>query len=197
MDCHVVDTHPFAQLMDDELLGILTQLHTKLETQLPMLRAEARERKEDHPEVPPVWHANIAKVLFSADRIQHRVAELAAKISEDYKGKQILAVGLLKGSFIFASDLLRRLLVPYTIEFIAVSSYEGTESSGNVKVKMDLNSDPIGKHVLVLEDLIDTGITLKWIKEHIASKSPASVRIACLLDKKERRKAEGKRFVSR
>jgi len=99
-------------------------------------------------------------------------------------------VGLLKGSFIFASDLLRRLLVPYTIEFIAVSSYEGTESSGNVKVKMDLNSDPIGKHVLVLEDLIDTGITLKWIKEHIASKSPASVRIACLLDKKERRKAE-------
>jgi hypoxanthine phosphoribosyltransferase len=106
-----------------------------------------------------------------------------------YAGSEIIVVGLLKGAFIFVADLLRDLTVNYKIDFMVVSSYAGT-TSGNIRLKQDLEVDPHGKHILVVEDLIDTGKTLKWMKEHLQTKAPASVRIACLLDKAERREVD-------
>jgi hypoxanthine phosphoribosyltransferase len=98
-------------------------------------------------------------------------------------------VGLLKGAFVFVSDLLRDLRVSHKVDFMVVSSYSGT-TSGNLVLKQDLGLDPDGKHVLVVEDLIDTGKTLKFMKEHLQTKNPKSVRIACLLDKTERREVD-------
>jgi len=138
--------------------------------------------------LPQQWRVNIDKVLFTEQAIQGRVRELAAQISKEYAGKSILCVGLLKGAFVFTSDLTRYLTVPYQIDFMAVSSYgHGTTSSGSVKLKKDLDIDPRGKHILVIEDLIDTGNTLAWMLKHLASKDCASVKLCCLLDKKSRR----------
>jgi hypoxanthine phosphoribosyltransferase len=101
----------------------------------------------------------------------------------------LIVVGLLKGAFVFVSDLLRDLRVSHKIDFMVVSSYHGT-TSGNLVLKQDLSLDPDGKHVLVIEDLIDTGKTLKFMKEHLLTKNPKSVKIACLLDKTERREVD-------
>jgi len=131
---------------------------------------------------------NIDVVLFTQEEIQAKVKEMAVKISSEYKDKSIICVGLLKGAFVFTSDLCRHLTVPYQVDFMAVSSYgSSTESSGNVKIKKDIDIDPKGKHVLIIEDLIDTGNTLHWIQKHITSKDCASVKIVCLLDKTSRR----------
>jgi len=130
------------------------------------------------------WGVNMKEVLFTEDVIQAKVKEMAALISRDYAGKKILAVGLLKGAFIFLADLLRHMTVPYVTDFMSVSSYSGTSSTGSIKLKKDVDIDPTGLHVLVVEDLIDTGNTLHWIKHHFEGKQVASVRIACLLNKK-------------
>jgi len=137
---------------------------------------------------PAAWRGNILAVLFTESEIQRKVGEMAEQINKEYAGRSIIVVGLLKGAFVFCADLVRRLSVPYQLDFMAVSSYgHGRQSSGNVRLKKDLDIDPRGQHILICEDLIDTGTTLAWIQRHLASKECASVRIACLLDKRARR----------
>jgi len=113
---------------------------------------------------------------------------MALQISKDFEGKNLLCVGILTGAVCFMTDLLKHMLVPYQIDFMSISSYgKGTTSSGSVNVKQDLSHDPSGKHVLIIEDLIDTGNTLKWLKSYLMTKNCASVKLCTLLDKKARR----------
>lgn len=157
------------------------------------VETKMQKSQEDLKNIPACWAENIERVLFTSDEIQEKVKELAAIISRDYAGKEVLCVGLLTGAFVFVSDLLRRLTVPYMVDFMVVSSYgSGTSSSGSVKLKKDMSIDPKGKHVLVLEDLIDTGGTLEWVMNHLKGKDAASVKLCCLLDKKARRNADVK-----
>jgi len=109
------------------------------------------------------------------------------EISTHYEGKRIVAVGLLKGSILFMADLIRQLTVPTVIDFICVSSYADTHTTGNVIMKKDLDMSIEGAHVLIVEDLIDTGTTLAWILKHMQSKKPASLKLCTLLNKEERR----------
>jgi hypoxanthine phosphoribosyltransferase len=127
------------------------------------------------------------EVLISEDDIQSRVLELAEKISADYDdGSELVMVGVLKGSFIFLADLSRRLSIPRTIEFIAVSSYgNASVSSGAVRLVMDVRGNIEGKHVLIVEDIVDTGHTLKYLIGMLKSHRPASVRTAALVRKAE------------
>lgn len=129
----------------------------------------------------------IGKPLFTADQIQQRVKELAEKISGDYDGRDLLAVGILRGSFMFFSDLVRAIKVPLTVDFIVAGSYVKTASTGEVKVFYDIREDVKDKDVLLIEDIADTGITLNHIKERMLLKRPKSLRICSFLDKKERR----------
>lgn len=128
------------------------------------------------------------EVLISEDAIQARVLELAAEISSDYSdADDLVMIGVLKGSFIFLADLSRRLSIPRTIEFIAVSSYgEGSISTGAVRLVMDVRGSIEGKHVLIVEDIVDTGHTLKYLIGLLESHKPASVRTAALVRKAER-----------
>jgi hypoxanthine phosphoribosyltransferase len=127
-------------------------------------------------------------VLISEEEIQSRVLELAAQISNDYDGKgDIVLVGVLKGSFIFLADLARRLTIPRTIEFIAVSSYgSGSKATGAVRLVMDVRGNIAGKHVLIVEDIVDTGHTLKYLIGMLESHLPASVKTCALVRKAER-----------
>ncbi|MGB5628317.1 MAG: hypoxanthine phosphoribosyltransferase [Woeseiaceae bacterium] len=126
-------------------------------------------------------------VLISEEEIQSRVLELAAEISSDYADKgDIVLVGVLKGSFIFLADLARRLSIPRTIEFIAVSSYgSGSRSTGAVRLVMDVRGNIAGKHVLIVEDIVDTGHTLKYLIGMLKSHLPASVKTCALVRKAE------------
>lgn len=163
--------------------------------------ATPHEREEDQPQptkptqqqlnkVCDEWAGNIKVVLFGEDQIQRKVREMAQEISRDYAGRKVLCVGLLTGCFVFLADLLRQFLVPYEVDFMVVSSYgHSTSTSGSVKLKKDMSIDPRGRDVLIIEDLIDTGTTLEWIVAHLKTKGCASVRLACLLDKASRRKA--------
>ena len=127
-------------------------------------------------------------VLISEEEIQSRVLELAEQISADYAdGGEIVLIGVLKGSFIFLADLSRRLSIPRTIEFIAVSSYgNGSKSSGAVRLVMDVRGNIEGKHVLIIEDIVDTGHTLKYLIGMLDSHRPASVKTCALVRKAER-----------
>jgi len=127
-------------------------------------------------------------VLISEEEIQSRVLELAAEISRDYDDAgEIVLVGVLKGSFIFLADLSRRLSIPRTIEFIAVSSYgNGSKSTGAVRLVMDVRGNIEGKHVLIVEDIVDTGHTLKYLIGMLDSHRPASVKTCALVRKAER-----------
>jgi len=128
----------------------------------------------------------LPEVLISEEEIQARVLELATQISADYDGKEIVMVGVLKGSFIFLADLSRRLSIPRTIEFIAVSSYRsGSVSSGAVRLVMDVRGSIEGKHVLIVEDILDTGHTLKYLIGMMKSHRPASIKTAALIRKAE------------
>jgi hypoxanthine phosphoribosyltransferase len=142
----------------------------------------------DNKFVPKEYANEINLVLFTEKQIQNRVRELADQISQDYAGKNILICGLLKGAFLLVADLSRRLRVKNQVDFIVASSYgTGTKSSGSVKLKKDLDIDPKGKDIIIVEDLIDTGTTLAWIKRHFESKGAASLKICCLLNKTARR----------
>jgi hypoxanthine phosphoribosyltransferase len=129
----------------------------------------------------------IGKPLFTADQIQQKVRELADAISRDYEGKDILAICLLRGAFLFFADLVRAIRVPLTVDFIVSESYVKSESTGEVKVHCDIREDPSGKDVLLVEDITDSGISLSHIRERILSRGPKSLRICTFLDKKERR----------
>lgn len=133
---------------------------------------------------------DIEKILYSEDSILKRVKELAKEISKDYQGKDLLVVGILKGSVIFTSDLVKNINIPCSLDFMAVSSYgNSTKSSGVVKILKDLDQDIEGKHVLIVEDIVDTGITLTYLLEYLNARKAASIEIVSLLDKKARRKS--------
>ena len=134
----------------------------------------------------------IGGVLFSEDQISEKVKELGRSISEDYKGRDLTVVGILKGSFVFMADLIREIDTNVRVEFMEVSSYGNrTKSSGNIMIKKDMETSPAGKHILIVEDIIDSGNTLKYLRDtYLAGKEAASVRIVTFLDKPSRRTAE-------
>lgn len=129
----------------------------------------------------------IGKPFLTVEQIHDRVAILAEKISSDYIDKEVLAVGILKGSFMFFADLIRALKIPVAMDFIVATSYIKTTSTGEVKIHYDIKEDVSGKHVLLIDDIIDTGISLNFIRERILSKGPSTLRVCILLDKKDRR----------
>jgi hypoxanthine phosphoribosyltransferase len=129
---------------------------------------------------------DIDRVLISASQIQRRVGELGAQISRDYSGQAPMAVGVLKGVFFFMADLLRHISLPVSVDFMAISSYEG-DSGGAVTILKDLDLDIAEQHVLLVEDIVDTGMTLNRILERLWSHRPASLKVCALLDKRARR----------
>lgn len=134
---------------------------------------------------------DIQEVLLSEEQIAEKVKELAEEISKDYEGKEILVVGVLKGSVVFVSDLIKRLSIPCEIDFMAVSSYgSSTESSGIVKIIKDLDQNIEGKDVIIVEDIIDSGVTLKYLLEYLRARKVNSVEIVTLLTKPSRRKVD-------
>jgi len=131
------------------------------------------------------------KVLYSRDIIRKRVEELAETISRDYEGRQPVLIGVLKGAFIFLADLSRSLRVPCVVDFIRLASYgSGSVSSGQVVIKKDIETDIEGRDVLVVEDIIDTGITLRFLVEMLKERKPRSLKVCAFLDKRARRKVE-------
>jgi len=130
----------------------------------------------------------IEEVLITREEIAEKVKELGKRISEDYKGKNLLMVGVLKGGIVFLADLIREVTIPVDMDLISVSSYgSGTNSTGIVKILKDLDVSIQNKHVLIVEDLIDTGLTLRYLKELLATRNPASVKACTIFDKPSRR----------
>lgn len=132
---------------------------------------------------------NSFEVLLSAEQIEERVRDMAVQISDDYEGKRPLLIGVLKGAVIFLSDLVRHLRIPVEIDFIAVSSYGAdTSSSGVVRILKDLEHSIRGKDVLIVEDIVDTGLTLNYLIDNLGSRQPRTLKVVTLLDKPDRRK---------
>jgi len=128
--------------------------------------------------------AGVGEILIESDALQARIDELGVQISSDYGGRDLLLVGVLKGAVFFMADLMRRLSVPCEIDFMAISSYgDHTDSSGVVRILKDLDTDISGRHVLVVEDIIDSGLTLSWLMGNLRSREPASLRVCVLLRK--------------
>jgi len=135
--------------------------------------------------------ADLEKVLYTQEQIQARLAELAAQIWADYEDKNVLLVGVLKGAVVVMADLMRALPGTAEMDWMAVSSYgSGTKSSGVVRILKDLDTDITDRHVLIVEDIIDSGLTLSWIRSNLASRHPASVEICTLLRKPDAAKVE-------
>ena len=136
-------------------------------------------------------HNDIKSVLISEEEIKEMIRDLGDRISEDYKGKEILFVVILKGSLVFAADLMRHITVPVKLDFMQASSYgSGTTSSGLINIKKDLDNDAGGKHILIIEDIIDSGNTLAKLKKLLLDRNPASVKICTLLSKPSRREMD-------
>ena len=133
---------------------------------------------------------DIERILISEEEIQKKVAEMGKKISQDFRDKDPLFVGVLKGCFIFMADLMRYVDIRCSMDFMAVSSYSGTSSTGAVKINKDLSEDIEGRHVIIVEDILDSGVTLSYIKQYLMVRKPASISIATLMDKPARRKAD-------
>ena len=132
---------------------------------------------------------DIERVLLTEEEIREKVKEIGRQISRDYEGKDPLFVGVLKGCFIFMADLMRRVGISCSMDFMAVSSYSGTTSTGAVKINKDLSEDIQGRHIIIVEDILDSGVTLNYLKSFLQQREPASIHIATLLDKPARRKA--------
>ena len=136
-------------------------------------------------------HSDILKVLFNEEELKAKTRELADKISEEYKNKEILAITVLKGSFIFAADLLRAMSIPTSIDFMVLSSYgSSTQTSGVVKIVKDLEYDISGKDILIIEDILDSGMTLSYLKKILETRGAKSIKICTILNKPDRRKAD-------
>ncbi len=136
-------------------------------------------------------HEDILRVLFSEEELKAKVAEMGKKISEDYRGKNLMLVTVLKGAVVYLADLMRTIDVPAEIDFMVVSSYgAGTKTSGVVKIVKDLDVPLKDKDILIVEDILDSGMTLNYLKELLQSRGPRSIRIATLLDKPSRRKVD-------
>ena len=135
--------------------------------------------------------AEVGEILVQGDELAHRVRELAADISRDYEGEELLLIGVLKGAFFFLADLMRHLEVPCEVDFMAVSSYgSSTDSSGVVRILKDLDAPLEGRHVLIVEDIVDSGLTLQYLMRTLETRSPASLEVCALLTKPERRLVE-------
>ena len=131
---------------------------------------------------------DIESVLFSAEQLKQRVREIATEIEKDYAGKEIMLISVLRGSFVFMADLCRAIDLPCTIDFMSVSSYgKSTTSSGQVQITKDLSEDISGRHVIVIEDILDSGNTLSYLLRLLEHRHPASIRLCTLLDKPDRR----------
>jgi hypoxanthine phosphoribosyltransferase len=129
--------------------------------------------------------------VLKKDEIDHLVVQMARKISSDYHKSELVLIGILKGAYIFLADLARQLSIPVQVDFIAVSSYgAGTSSSGKIRLIKDIGIDILNKDVLIVEDIVDTGLTLAYIVDHVKSYSPNTVKVCALIDKRERRKTE-------
>lgn len=133
---------------------------------------------------------DIERVLLSEEEIQTKVSEIGKQISLDFEGKNPIFVGVLKGCFIFMADLMRNVSIPCSMDFMAVSSYSGTTSTGAVKINKDLSEDIEGRHIIIVEDILDSGVTLSYLKGYLMNRRPASITIATLMDKPSRRKAD-------
>jgi hypoxanthine phosphoribosyltransferase len=136
-------------------------------------------------------HSDVGEVLIDEEALRTRVVELGAEISEDYEGRDLLLVGVLKGAIFFISDLMRELTVPCEVDFMAISSYgAATDSSGVVRILKDLEINITGRDVLVVEDIIDSGLTLSYLRRTLGARKPKSLEICALLTKPERREVE-------
>ena len=131
---------------------------------------------------------DIQQVLVSEEQLRARVAELGQELSREYAGKNPLVIGVLKGVVVFYADMIRQMKIPCEMDFMVLSSYTGTNSSGSTVVKKDVSADIRGRHVLILEDILDTGNSLSFVCQHLLAMEPASLKICTLLDKPERRK---------
>ena len=131
---------------------------------------------------------DIQEVLLTETQIRERIQELGKILSEEYRDKDPIVVGVLKGVVVFYADMIRSLTIPCQMDFMWISSYAGTESSGSVMIKQDITADIKGRHVLILEDIFDTGNSLSFVYDYLMKKEPASLKICTLLDKPERRK---------
>lgn len=140
----------------------------------------------------PDLEKDIAKILITPEQLRERTMELGETITRDYAGKDLLLVCILKGGVLFLTDLIRAIHIPHSIDFMAISSYEGarTESSGVVRILMDLNANIENRNVLIVEDIIDTGRTLMYITENLRTRNPASLKICTLLNKPSRREVD-------
>ena len=135
-----------------------------------------------------IFDNDIQEVLFSEEQLKNRVQEIARQITADYQGKEIMLISVLRGSFVFMADLCRAIDLPCTLDFMAVSSYgKGTKSSGQVQITKDLSEDITDRHIIVVEDILDSGNTLSYLLKLLAQRKPASIRLCTLLDKPERR----------
>lgn len=139
--------------------------------------------------MPQPYQGVLAEVLVPEDKLQRRIAELGAEISRDYEDKDLLLICILKGGVMFLTDLLRHITVPVTFDFMAVSSYAAgaRDSSGQVRILMDLNISIADRHVLLVEDIVDTGHTIAAVLELLETRRPKSLKVCTLLDKSERR----------
>jgi len=135
--------------------------------------------------------ADLERVLLTEEQLGQRLDEIAAQIDRDYAGREILLVGVLKGAVMVMADLARRISTPLAMDWMAVSSYgSGTKSSGVVRILKDLDADLTGRHVLIVEDIIDSGLTLSWLLANLRSRGPATVEIATMLRKPDAAKVE-------
>jgi len=131
------------------------------------------------------------KVVIPREEIANKVAELATQLRKDYRGKNPLLIGILKGSFVFLSDLMRSMNIPVEVDFVRLSSYgAGTESSGKIKLVKDVETPIKGRHVLVVEDIIDRGLTVRFLLDYLSFREPSSLKLCALFDKSSRRKVE-------
>ena len=130
---------------------------------------------------------NIKEVMITEEQIKARIAELGEELSREYAGKNPVVVGALKGVVVFYADMIRQITVPCQMDFMWISSYKGTNSTGTTQVRQDIVSDIEGRHVLILEDIFDTGNSLDFAVKHLQARNPASLKICTLLDKPERR----------
>jgi hypoxanthine phosphoribosyltransferase len=134
---------------------------------------------------------DLKQILLDEEMLKKRISELGKQISQDYKDQDLILIGILKGSVMFMADLMKEITIPCTMDFMAVSSYgNSTQSSGVVRILKDLDYEIENKNVLIIEDIIDTGITLKYLMNYLQAKNPTSLAIASLLNKQERRKTD-------
>jgi hypoxanthine phosphoribosyltransferase len=135
--------------------------------------------------------AQIGEILVQPDQLQRRVRELGAQISADYEGRNPLLVGVLKGAIFFLSDLMREITCPCEVDFMAISSYgSSTQSSGVVRILKDLDTPITGRHVIIVEDIVDSGLTLQYLMRNLGARSPETLEVCALLTKPDRRKVD-------